>query len=367
MATDKPARLVKRLGTLALIGLLLACVAVIVPAIQQARTAARRSDCKSRMRQIAMGLASYSEEFQVLPPGGVFNSDGVGYHGWPALIQPGMAQHIFHTWLDYREPWDSPKNVAVYQHSQPYWYSNPEIDPSYSTEGWRLNHFPANQSVLYRNSSVRWSELDGNVVLFGEATENFAPLGNPYDWRDVRTPLCSSPDSFASIHRNSVFFASADSRVIELSVTTAPEVIDALAGPKRSPDEVAKPIHPYQLKKQPGWLFVPRLYRDDKAEFVYFWRSPDESYIKVNGADSKERNERRWSQDVVSLVTPKTKHVEVRGSMRASDLEPLLAIPNLTRLTLTDARIYGDPAPYLSKARPEIQVEFASDESQAPK
>ena len=67
--------LVELLVVVAIVGLL---AALTVPAVMQARAAARRTKCQNNLHQIGLGLLNYHESFRALPPGWVVsvNADG---------------------------------------------------------------------------------------------------------------------------------------------------------------------------------------------------------------------------------------------------------------------------------------------------
>jgi prepilin-type N-terminal cleavage/methylation domain-containing protein len=59
--------LVELLVVIAIIGIL---VALLLPAIQAAREAARRSECTNNLKQVALACANFESTFKFLPPGG---------------------------------------------------------------------------------------------------------------------------------------------------------------------------------------------------------------------------------------------------------------------------------------------------------
>ncbi len=86
--------LVELLVVIAIIGVL---VALLLPAVQAAREAARAAQCKNSMRQVGLALHNYHDTYFRLPPGWIGDApEGTPGWGWMVSILPQLEQTALH-------------------------------------------------------------------------------------------------------------------------------------------------------------------------------------------------------------------------------------------------------------------------------
>ena len=88
--------LVELLVVIAIIGIL---VALLLPAVQAAREAARRSQCLNNLKQLGLALHNYSDTQRTFPPAGI----GTNQLSWLVLILPFIEQAPLHDQFNFNE------------------------------------------------------------------------------------------------------------------------------------------------------------------------------------------------------------------------------------------------------------------------
>jgi prepilin-type processing-associated H-X9-DG protein len=88
-------------------------VALLLPAIQAARTSARRAQSMNNLRQIGLALHNYHEIYRQLPPAYVTDSQGKPLYSWRVLILPFIEQNALYEQFDKTKAWNAPENLAI--------------------------------------------------------------------------------------------------------------------------------------------------------------------------------------------------------------------------------------------------------------
>ena len=237
---DRPQRGFTLIELLVVIAIIAVLIALLLPAVQQAREAARRTQCKNNLSQVGLALHNYMMSHQTLPPGtqnktGPISSlEGDGYHmSWVTQILPFVDQPAAYNLIDFKHSVYAEENRPVRRH-----FISALICPSdshsvrSSNEAAHGNYcgihndyetpINVNQNgVLFLNSAIRPVQiLDGlsNTIFVAESrgssqskselgwmSGTSATLRNPVIWTNESTPeaapnyqLHSVPDPYGA-------------------------------------------------------------------------------------------------------------------------------------------------------------------------
>lgn len=238
MAIDASVRL-RWIQAAVIAGMVVLGVVLLLPAVQQAREAARRVQSRNNLKQIGMAMHAYHDSNQRFPSGGTFDANGKGYHGWPASIWCYLEAIPSSAMADFQQPWDAADNAGRFE--RPLWcFYNPSIvDPSTSTHvktsttqrEFAVTHYSVNSNLLAPNSAVRLSEIEdqGNTFLAGELGGDFTPWGCPYNWRPL-IGLTETPRTYGRRENIGGHFLMVDGSVRWIAPDISKDVLSSLRG-----------------------------------------------------------------------------------------------------------------------------------------
>ena len=103
---------------LVVIAIIATLAALLLPAVQAAREASRRTQCRNNLHQIGVALHNYHDSSRCFPPGyasafdNAGNDTGSGW-GWAAILLPQVEQVALHNSANFELPIESAPNAAA--------------------------------------------------------------------------------------------------------------------------------------------------------------------------------------------------------------------------------------------------------------
>jgi prepilin-type processing-associated H-X9-DG protein len=170
------------LELLAILGGIALLIALLLPATRSARPAARRAQCVNNLKQIALALRNYEQEYKALPPAYTVDARGRPLHSWRTLILPYLEQQSLYQTIDLTKPWDDPANAKALGTSLPVFRCPESAAPQNTTT--YLAIVGPNVCLLPRVSR-RLAEItdahESTLMVIEAGEENAVPWMTPVD------------------------------------------------------------------------------------------------------------------------------------------------------------------------------------------
>jgi prepilin-type N-terminal cleavage/methylation domain-containing protein len=191
---------------LVVIAIIAVLIALLLPAVQQAREAARRSQCKNNLKQIGLAIHNYHDVYLCFPIADVNGtSNPVSAH---ARLLPYMDQTPVFNLIDFNVPYNHANNNIPRMLELPIFRCPSDPDSLPATIGGRNNFYwnagngivmyasgaagqPTPNGIIYHNTKVRFSDItdgtsntaamsekmtgDGSNAISTPATDTYQP------------------------------------------------------------------------------------------------------------------------------------------------------------------------------------------------
>jgi prepilin-type N-terminal cleavage/methylation domain-containing protein len=225
--------LIELLVVIAIIALL---IALLLPAVQQAREAARRTQCRNNLKQIGLAMHNFEGVRQAFPPAYVTadsradgSAFGISYGdesrngppgwAWGALLLPYLEQNNLLQQLDLKEPCWSPAFAAAVNTKLPAF-----LCPS-ATGG--SDGFEVQKAGVDHRHGTPITRSDGSTIVFAHS-HYVTNAGIHQPWGRT-TPYCYDYDVPEPIPENGGALARTDGPFYRDSRTTPAKVRDGLS------------------------------------------------------------------------------------------------------------------------------------------
>jgi len=94
-------------------------IALLLPAVQSGREAARRNQCINNLKQIALAMHNYHSANNALPRAAIIDDKGKPLLSWRVAILPFIGQQQLYNKFKLDEAWDSQHNKALLKEMPP--------------------------------------------------------------------------------------------------------------------------------------------------------------------------------------------------------------------------------------------------------
>ena len=224
--------------------------ALLLPAVQQAREAARRTQSKNNLKQLGLALHNYHDVYQSFPAGTHPNEKLKPEErlSWLASILPFLDQASLHQSINFEEAWDDASNTKAAEIRVPA-YLNPgrvavQVGPAETHYvgiaglGKDAPMLPvtSNRAGIFginRKTGIR-DITDGtsNTMMTSEASGQFGPWisgGNATIRPLTKKPYINGPDGIGGPYRGGVNVGLADGSVRFVSENIDPVIFERLS------------------------------------------------------------------------------------------------------------------------------------------
>ncbi len=183
--------LIELLVVIAIIAIL---IALLLPAVQQAREAARRSQCKNNLKQIGLALHNYLSAFTAFPPAFCVSPDGAGGYTpggqWSihARILPYADGSNLYNNIDFSVGYAAQADPSIAYTRTPFFICPSEVnDKMRLTSGGAPEHYP----VSYGYNGGTWRVFTNSNLSGGDGAFYPNSKTKPRDFTDgMSNTLC---------------------------------------------------------------------------------------------------------------------------------------------------------------------------------
>lgn len=197
-----------------------------LPAVNAARTAARRTVSMNNIKQLLLALVTYQDAHHSFPPAYTVDKQGRPLLSWRVAILPYLDEEVLYRQFHLDEPWDSPHNKPLIARMPPLFRS-----PRSSAAPGRTSYLAVRgkNTVFPGAEKVAMADIrDGlsNTIAIVEVNDDAAVIWTkPDDFQpDPKQPTKGLDRTW----QNNFLAGFADGHVDQIRVSTKPETLRAM-------------------------------------------------------------------------------------------------------------------------------------------
>lgn len=234
------------------IGVIGVGTALLLPAVQAAREAARRTTSKNNLKMFGLAMHNYHDTFGAFPAGTIADSaDAVEDRlAWTVSVAPFLDMNRISKEFDTGLPWDAESNLEAAGKLASGTFLNPSMGETTTVDGEPVSHFAGCAGVgegaellpvthkragmFGANRATKMRDiLDGtsNTLMIGEVDSQLGAWtagGTPTMRAFTQKPYINGPDGFGGNHPGGSQFVFGDGSVRFLSENVDSSVAEAL-------------------------------------------------------------------------------------------------------------------------------------------
>lgn len=214
---------------------------------RELRESSGHHQTRKHLNVIGDGLERFYDQHGVYPIGGTFvrEKSGAfrGQHGWMTFLLPYIGEQRLYAQIDQTKPFDAAENRLAMGHDVEVYYAAGG-DRTKIGQGFAVAHFAGvggdvddvsrllHAGIFARDIAIKKSDVsDGlaNTLIVGELAGNYAPWGDPENWRTIGKGLNKDVNGFGNAAGTGAMFLLGDGSVKMFSNKTDPKLLKQLS------------------------------------------------------------------------------------------------------------------------------------------
>lgn len=174
---------------LVVIAIIAVLIALLLPAVQQAREAARRTQCKNNLKQLGLALHNYHDINNIFPPGGNYP----GYASFFVALLPQMDQAPAFNKFNFTSDFDTRSGYRTFTADMAVLY-NQLIVPGLNCPSSELQNFGTSSICGNAQAAQRpnYVGISGAVLSPTDGVTNLVGTAGTYGWYSTNGTLAAN-------------------------------------------------------------------------------------------------------------------------------------------------------------------------------